>query len=187
MNIGFGITGSFCTHDKALEVLKKLVDSGNNVIPIVTDIVYSTDTRFGKASDLIKNLESITGNKVVNSVVTAEPLGPKNLIDILAIVPCTSNTLSKLAHAITDNAVTMTAKAIMRNNKPVVIALATNDGLGLSLPNIATLMNSKNIYFVPFKQDNYEKKPKSLMANWDLTEKTILEAIKGNQLQPVLN
>lgn len=164
MNIGFGLTGSFCTHDKAIAVLKKLVEAGHNVTPIVTDIVFNTDTRFGKACDLIKSLEEITGNKVVNSVVTAEPLGPNNLIDILVIVPCTSNTLSKLANAITDNAVTMTAKAIMRNNKPVVIALATNDGLGLSMPNKVTLMNSKNIYFVPFRQDNFEKKPKFLMA-----------------------
>lgn len=139
MNIGFGVTGSFCTHDKSIEVLKELVGKGHNVIPIVTDMVYKTDTRFGKASDFIKSLEDITGNKVINSVVKAEPLGPNNLIDILVIVPCTSNTLAKLAHAITDNAVTMTAKAIMRNNKQVVIALATNDGLGLSLPNIATL------------------------------------------------
>ncbi len=187
MNIGFGITGSFCTHDKALEVLKQLVSNGNNVIPIVTDIVFNTDTRFGKARELIKELEILTGNEVVNSIVKAEPLGPKNLIDVLIIAPCTSNTMSKLANAITDNAVTMTAKAIMRNNKPVILAIATNDGLGLSLPNIATLINSKNIYFVPFKQDNFEVKPKSLMALWDLTEQTMLEALKGNQLQPILN
>lgn len=186
MNIGFGLTGSFCTHSYAIEVLKGLVDRGHNVIPIVTDMVYNTDTRFGKANCLIAELERLTGNTVVNSVVTAEPLGPNNMIDVFAIVPCTSNTLSKLANAITDNAVTMTAKAIMRNNKPVVVAIATNDGLGLSMPNLATLMNSKNIYFVPFHQDNFEKKPKSLMAKWELTERTIEEAVKGNQIQPVL-
>lgn len=186
MNIGFGVTGSFCTHDKALMVLENLVKCGHNVIPIVTDIVYSTDTRFGKASDFINKLEKISNNKVIYSIVSAEPLGPNNLIDIMVIVPCTGNTLSKLANAITDNAVTMTAKALLRNNKSVVIALSTNDGLGLNLFNIATLLNSKNIFFVPFKQDNPEKKPKSLMANWEQVEQTLILAHKKEQIQPVL-
>lgn len=185
MNIGFGITGSFCTHDKALIAVKKLVDNGHNVIPIITDIVNKTDTRFGFSEKFLKELKSITKNKIINNIVDAEPLGPKNMIDILVIAPCTGNTLAKLANAITDNAVTMTAKALMRNNKPVVIGVASNDGLGLNLHNIATLMNSKNIYFVPFKQDDPKNKPKSLMVMWDKIEDTLKEALNKNQIQPL--
>jgi len=187
MNIGFAITGSFCTHKSALNVLKNLVDKGYNVIPICSNCVMNTDTRFGKAEDFVNSVQEITGKKIISTVVDAEPLGPNNAIDILVIVPCTGNTMAKLANAITDNAVTMTAKAHMRNNKPVVIGVSTNDGLGLSLNNIATLMNSKNIYFIPFKQDAPDKKPKSLVANWDRTEETILKAMEGKQAQPVLD
>ena len=186
MNIGFGITGSFCTHDKALIAVKQLVDDGHNVIPIITDIVGKTDTRFGSAEKFLKELKKITNNEIINNIIDAEPLGPKNMIDALVIVPCTGNTLAKLANAITDNAVTMTAKSLMRNNRPIVIGIASNDGLGLNLNNIATLMNSKNIYFVPFKQDDPVNKPKSLMVCWDKIKETLKEAINKNQIQPVL-
>ena len=186
MNIGFGITGSFCTHEKALNVLSDLVDKKHNVIPIVTDSVFSTDTRFGKHEDFIKKLEKITGNRVVSDIVGAEPLGANGIIEAMLIIPCTGNTLSKMANGITDTAVTMAAKSLMRNNKPVIIGVSTNDGLGLNLKNIAELINSKNIYFIPFRQDNYEKKPKSLVALWDKTGETLEFALKKEQIQPIL-
>ncbi len=185
MNIGFGITGSFCTHDKALKAVENLIKKGHNVLPIVSSSVFSTDTRFGKAKDFLKKLEEITKNKIISSVVEAEPIGPKNLIDILVIAPCTGNTLAKLANGITDSAVTMTAKAHTRNNKPVVIAVSTNDALGMSLKNIATLLNTKNYYFVPMKQDNPEQKPKSMVAEFDKIEETIMLAIENKQIQPL--
>lgn len=185
MNIGFGITGSFCTHNKALQEVSNLVKRGHNVIPIVSNSVLTTDTRFGKADDFLKKLEDITKNKIISTIVDAEPIGPKNLIDILVIVPCTGNTLSKLANGITDGAVTMTAKAHVRNNKPIVIAVSTNDALGFSLKNIATLMNTKNYYFVPMKQDNPEQKPKSMVALFDKLEDTILLAEQNKQIQPL--
>lgn len=185
-NIGFGITGSFCTHAKIIESVKALKEKGYNIYPIITNKVKTTDTRFGKAKDFALALESITGNKVIDSIVSAEPLGPKGVIDALIVAPCTGNTLSKLANAITDNAVTMTAKALMRNNKPLIIGISTNDALGLNAKNIAQLLNCKGVYFVPFMQDDYKNKPKSLVANFDLIEETLQEAEKGNQIQPLL-
>ena len=186
MNIGFGITGSFCTHDKILQIISNLAGKGYNIIPIVTEKVYKTSTRFGNNKIFIKKLEEITKNKVIHTIVSAEPLGPKNLIDILVISPCTGNTLSKLANAQTNNAVTMTAKSLMRNNKPVVIGVSTNDALGLNLQNIAKLLNTKGIFFIPMHQDDPIKKPKSLIANWDKTENTILKALEGQQIEPIL-
>ena len=185
MNVGFGITGSYCTHNLILKSLKELVDKGYNVYPIITKNVEKYDTRFGNSHDFITKLKEITKNEVITNIVEAEPFGPKNLIDVLVIAPCTGNTLAKLANAITDNAVTMVAKSIMRNNKPVVIGVSTNDGLGLTMCNIAKLLNNKNFYFVPFKQDDPQNKPKSLIADWTLIEETICEALKGNQIQPV--
>lgn len=185
MNIGFAVTGSFCTHAEILKQIKNLVDKGHNILPIVTTSVYTTSTRFGSSQDFIKNLVDITKNKVVYDLVGAEPIGPKNLIDILVVAPCTGNTLAKLANAVTDNAVTMTAKSLMRNNKPIVIAVSSNDALGLNMKNLATLLNSKNIYFVPMHQDNPQKKPKSLIAIWGDIEETILNAVKDEQIQPL--
>ena len=186
MNIGFGITGSFCTHKKILEELEELVKKGYNIVPIVTTEVYKTTTRFGSASNFIKNIEKITNNKVINNIVAAEPLGPKKLIDVLVIAPCTGNTLSKLANAQTDNAVTMTAKSLMRNNKPVIIGISTNDALGLNMYNIAKLINTKGIFFIPMHQDDPINKPKSLIANWEKLEETLLNALKNTQIQPLL-
>lgn len=185
MNIGFGITGSFCTHEQILKPLQNLVDKGHNVVPIITESVLKTNTRFGNAKEFLNKLEDITKNKVVSTIVDAEPLGPKKIIDMLVIAPCTGNTLSKLAHAITDSAVTMTAKALMRNNKQIIIALASNDALGFNLHNIATLLNSKNIYFVPFKQDDPINKPKSLIADFSKIEDTILLSVQNKQIQPL--
>ena len=185
-NIGFGICGSFCTHAKILDALRTLKDKGYNIIPIITESVKTTDTRFGKASDFIKEVEKISCNEVIDSIVKAEPIGPNNLIDILVVAPCTGNTLSKLANAITDNALTMVAKSHLRNNKPVVIGISTNDALGQNVVNLAKLINAKNFYFVPFGQDDYVKKPKSLISNWELISKTIEEASLGKQLQPMI-
>ena len=185
MNIGLGITGSFCTHNRALVTAKKLVEAGHNVFPIVTDVVVKTDTRFGKANDFLQKLKEITKNEVVHTITQAEPLGPKGIIDVIVIAPCTGNTLSKLANAITDNAVTMTAKSLMRNNKPVVVAVATNDGLGLNFENIAKLTNTKNVYLVPLHQDDPTNKPKSLIADWEKVESTINFAMEGKQIQPL--
>ena len=186
MNIGFGITASYCTHKQILETLKQLVDNGNNVYAIVTDNVFKYDTRFGNAQDFLNRIKEITKNEVITNIIQAEPLGPKNLIDILVVAPCTGNTLSKLANAHSDNAVTMTAKSLMRNNKPVVIGVSTNDGLGLNMCNIAKLINTKNFYFVPFKQDDPQNKPKSLIADWTKVSQTIDEALKNKQIQPIL-
>ena len=185
-NIGFGITGSFCTHEKTLESIKELVDKGYNVIPIITNSVKSTNTRFGDAEKFIENLENLTGNKVVDNIVDAEPIGPKGLVDVMVVSPCTGNTLSKLANGITDNAVTMVCKSHVRNNKPVVVGISSNDALGLNAFNLATLLNSKNYYFIPFGQDNPSGKPKSLIADWKQTESTILKALNGEQIQPIL-
>ena len=186
LTIGFGITGSFCTHDLILNEIKNLVEKGYKIIPILTDKVLITSTRFGTAQDFILKIENLTGNKVVSTIVEAEPIGPKNLIDILVVAPTTGNTLAKLANAITDNAVTMVFKAHVRNNKPVVIGISSNDALGLNLKNIATLLNTKNIYFVPFAQDDPMKKPKSLIADYSKIEETIEGALKGEQIQPLL-
>lgn len=186
MNIGFAITGSFCTHNQILSEIQKLKNNNNNVIPIITESVKNIDTRFGKASDFINSLIEITGNNPVSTLVEAEPMGPKNMIDVLVIAPCTGNTLSKLANGISDNAVTMCFKAHIRNNKPVVIGISSNDALGLNLKNIAILLQTKNIYFVPFEQDNPQNKPKSLISDYSQIKHTIDEAMQGRQIQPIL-
>ncbi len=186
MNIGLAITGSFCTYSQILEQIKFLVEKGNNVIPIVSNEVFSIDTRFGNANEFINKLEEITKNKVVHTIVEAEPLGPKNAIDVLAIAPCTGNTLAKLANGLSDDAVTMSSKAHMRNYKPLVIGLSTNDALGLNLQNIAKLMNAKNVFFIPFRQDAPNTKPKSMIADFSLLYDTILSAIENKQIQPII-
>jgi len=152
-NIGFALTGSFCTLASVIPRMEDLVKLGANVMPIMSEIVYNTDTRFGKAGDFINIIEKICGTKIVYLIPEVEPIGPKNLLDLLIIAPCTGNTLSKLANGVNDTSVTMAAKSHLRNNKPVVIGVSTNDGLGTSAKNIGMLLNSKNIYFVPFRQD----------------------------------
>jgi len=152
----------------------------------MSENAQKTDTRFGKAQDFIKELEQITGNPLINSIDTAEPIGPKALLDILVIAPCTGNTLGKLANGITDTCVTMAAKAHLRNGRPVVIAVSTNDGLGANAKNIGLLLNTKNIYFVPFGQDDPQKKCNSEVAHMDMIIPTIENALQGKQIQPVL-
>lgn len=185
-NIGFAITGSFCTFDKIKIEMKKLVNTGANVIPIFSFNTQQLDSRFGNAKDFMKEIETIAGNKAICTIPQAEPIGPKNLIDLLVIAPCTGNTLAKLANGITDTPVLMAAKAHMRNNRPVVISISTNDALSNSLKNIGVLMNMKNIYFVPFGQDDPVKKPKSLVADMTKIQETLLAALDGKQVQPIV-
>lgn len=184
--LGFAITGSFCTHDTILKEIQILINKGYTIYPIVSETSAQTDTRFGSAQALLRNLENITGNKPLTTIVQVEPTGPQNLFDVIVVAPCTGNTLAKLANGVNDTAVTMAVKAHVRNNKPVVIGISTNDALGLNFKNIAKLLAAKNFYFVPFGQDNFNQKPKSLVADWTKLEETILEAQQNQQIQPIL-
>ncbi|MDP5273495.1 dipicolinate synthase subunit B [Chengkuizengella axinellae] len=184
--VGFALSGSHCTVEEVLPEIQRFVDEGASVIPIVSATLKSTDTRFGNAKDWLKKLKEITGNDIISTIVEAEPLGPSKKLDVLVIAPCTGNTTSKLANAMTDSPVIMAAKAQLRNLRPVVLAISTNDGLGLNASNIAKLYNAKNIYFVPYGQDNPEQKPNSLVANMDLVVETCAAAIEGKQIQPMI-
>ena len=184
--IGYAMCGSFCTLEKALDELELLCLSGYEVMPIMSEICYATDTRFGKARDRIKRAEELCGNAVIHTVFDAEPIGPKALLDALVIAPCTGNTLAKLAAGVTDSSVTMAAKAHLRNHRPLVIALATNDALSANLKNIGKLMEKKNVYFVPLGQDDPKKKPDSMIADFSLIGDTLAEAMEGRQIQPIL-
>ncbi len=185
-NIGIAICGSFCTFDKIFIELQNIVDAGANVFVIMSVASQTIDTRFGKAKDIKNKIETIIGKKIMYKIEEAEVLGPKNMLDLLAIAPCTGNTLAKLANGITDGPVLMAAKGHLRNNKPLVIAVSTNDALGLNMKNIGTLMSAKNIYFVPFGQDNYTTKPNSMIADNSLLIKTIEESLSGIQTQPLI-
>lgn len=187
ITLGFAFCGSFCTIKQSLAALRELSATGIKIKPIMSEIVYNTDTRFGKANDLIEEVESLCKEKVIHSIAAAEPIGPKNLLDIIVVSPCTGNTLTKIALGITDTPVTMAVKAHLRNNKPVILAIATNDALGATAKNIGLLHNTKNIYFVPYKQDDPHSKNNSLISDFSLLPATIKEALKGNQLQPVIN
>ncbi len=180
------MTGSYCTYDQVFPQIERLVQEKAEVYTIFSDRSQVTDTRFGKADDFLKKAEAITGRVPITTIVEAEKIGPNNLLDVVIVAPCTGNSLAKLANAITDSPVLMAAKCQLRNNKPVVLAMATNDALGNNLKNIGLLLNSKNLYFVPFGQDNYQKKPFSMVAHFDLMLPTIEEALSGKQLQPII-
>lgn len=184
--LGFAVTGSFCTLKKTLDIMRKVKAEGYDIFPIVSEIVYSTDTRFGESSYFINEIENICDRKVIKSVKESEPIGPKGLLDILVVLPCTGNTLAKTANGITDSSVTMAIKAHLRNDRPVLIGVSTNDGLGNSAKNIGKLMNMKNIFLIPFRQDDYENKPNSLVADFDLTIPALECAIEKKQIQPLL-
>lgn len=184
--IGFAVCGSFCTHAKAMEALEQIKARFARVVPIVSEVVADTDTRFGRAHDLMREMERICDCRVIDSVKGAEPIGPQKLLDLLIICPCTGNTLGKLAAGVTDTSVTMAAKAHLRNCRPLLIAPSTNDGLAASAASIGALLPRKYIYFVPFGQDDFEKKPTSLVADFAQVADAASAALKGYQLQPIL-
>ncbi|WP_317367306.1 dipicolinate synthase subunit B [uncultured Tyzzerella sp.] len=186
VNIGYALTGSFCTFEQTIEQIKRLVELKANVYPVFSFNSQQIDTRFGKAEDFMEEVEKITGNKIIKTIAQAEPLGPKNFLDVFIIAPCTGNTIAKMNNGICDTPVLMASKAHIRNNKPVIIAISTNDALGANMENIAGMINKKNIYFVPFGQDDYIKKPKSIVAHFDKIPETIYNALRGQQLQPIL-
>lgn len=186
VKIGFALTGSSCNFEAVFPEIEKLVEGGADIYPIISPAVDTFDTRFGTAEKWKNKLVEITGKELIKTIVDAEPVGPKLNLDVLVVAPCTGNTTAKLANAITDTSVTMAVKAHLRNNRPVVLAIATNDGLGANAKNIGLLLNMKNIYFVPFCQDDAMKKPKSLIAKFDQIQPTIEDALFGRQIQPIL-
>jgi dipicolinate synthase subunit B len=185
-HIGFGLTGSHCTYDVVVPQVQELVDAGAKVTAFVTYSVKNTVTRFGDGRDWIKKVEEITGNEVVDSIVKAEPYGPKTPLDCMVIAPLTGNSISKFANAMTDSPVLMAAKATMRNSNPIVLGISTNDALGLNGANLMKLISAKHIYFIPFGQDNPEKKPTSLVSRMEALKATIEAALDGKQFQPVI-
>jgi dipicolinate synthase subunit B len=186
VKVGFAVTGSYCTFEKIIPEISRLVSEGADVLPIMSYNTVNYDTRFGEAKNFVEKVKLITGKEVICTMTDAEPVGPMNLTDIMVIAPCTGNTMAKLANAITDTPVLMAVKAHLRNGKPVVIGISTNDGLGMNAKNLGMLMNTKNMYFIPFRQDQPISKPNSLVAKMELIIPTIIEALKGKQIQPVL-
>ena len=187
LRVGVAMCGSFCTFDTALAAFEALAAGEKyELTPILSENAYGTDSRFGDAADFIARMEKICGRKALHSIPQVEPIGPKSLLDVLIVAPCTGNTLAKLANGVTDTAVTMAAKAHLRGGKPLLLAVSTNDGLSGSAQNIAALLQRKNVYFVPFRQDDPEKKPFSLVADFSLLEPAMHAALEGRQLQPIL-
>lgn len=185
MTIGYAMCGSFCTFADSIQTLRELA-ARYDIIPILSETAYSTDTRFGRAEDFIEEIRSITGREIIHTIPGAEPIGPKRLLDALIVAPCTGNTLGKLNHGITDTSVTMAVKATLRNECPVILCIATNDALAASYANIGGLSAKKNIYFVPYRQDDPVKKSTSIIADFTKIEDTLTAALEGRQLQPVL-
>lgn len=184
--LGFGITGSHCTYEAVYPQIKSLLDEGADIIPVVSHTVKNTTTRFGAAGEWVEKIEKLTGNTVIDSIVAAEPLGPKLPLDCMIIAPLTGNSMSKFANALTDSPVLMAAKATLRTHRPVVLGISTNDALGLNGVNLMRLMATKDIYFIPFGQDAPEKKPNSMVARMDSLLETVLAALEGKQFQPVV-
>lgn len=185
LRVGFAMCGSYCTYESVFRELERLIPEFD-IFPILSENASSTDSRFGTAAAHRARLETLTGRSVIDSIAKAEPIGPRKLLDVLVIAPCTGNTLAKLAHGITDSAVTMAAKAHLRNGRPVVVAVSTNDGLSGSAANIGTLLARRGYYFVPFTQDDPERKPASLVADFSRIADTVRAAMEGRQIQPVL-
>lgn len=186
INVGFALTGSFCTFSKALEQMKYFLSLGANVIPIMSYNACSTDTRFGKGADFVTEIEKLTGNKVIATLEDAEPVGPKNMTDLMIILPCTGNTLAKLALGIYDTPVTLAVKSHLRNQKNVVIGVSSNDSLSASAKNIGALLNLKHYYFIPMRQDDPVKKPFSVVCDFDKAYDTALWALRGEQIEPII-
>ncbi len=185
-HIGYGITGSFCTFAQSRKAVTRLKEMGAQITPIFSYNTQNTDTRFGSAKDFVNGICEITENEGIRTITEAEPIGPNSYLDIMVIAPCTGNTAAKLCAGIADTPVLMAAKAHMRNAKPLVIAISTNDALGMNFKTIGQLLNMKHIYFVPFGQDNHKSKPNSMVAHLDLLPETIELALKGKQIQPII-
>lgn len=185
LKIGYAICGSFCTFRRSIDAMKRLKEEGADIYPIMSQNAYSLDTRFGSASDFVREIEEIAGKSIICTIPQAEPIGPKKLLDVLVISPCTGNTLAKLACGVTDTAVALAAKAHLRNARPLVIGVSTNDALAAAAKNIGALMNNKNIYFIPMSQDDPEKKPNSMVVHFDKTADAIKCALNHTQIQPV--
>ena len=183
--LGYAFCGSFCTHRRALAELRNLREANNEVLPIMSETVWTTDTRFGKASDLRETVETLCGRPIVHTIVEAEPIGPSGGLDALIVCPCTGNTLAKIAGGITDTAVCMAAKAHLRSDRPLILALASNDALSSNLKNIAALLSRKHVYFVPMRQDDPVSKPHSLVADFSLLPETLRAALDGRQYRPL--
>ncbi len=186
LQVGYAVCGSFCTLKKSLEQMEKL-SKKVDITPIISPIVQTTDSRFGKAADFVSDIRLISGREPILTVAQAEPIGPKALLDIVIVAPCTGNTLAKLALGVTDTSVTMAAKAHLRNGRPLLLAPATNDALSTSAKNIGILMNTRNVYFVPMAQDDPTGKPTSMIADFDRLEESMYAALDGKQLQPILS
>lgn len=184
--VGFALTGSHCTITKIEKQLFRLKDEGAEIYPIFSTSVNTTPTRFGTAENWVKMFNQVSSQPVITSIAEAEPIGPQGILDVMVVAPCSGNTLAKLANGITDTAVLMAVKAHLRNQKPVVLAISTNDGLGINARNIGTLLITKNIFMVPFGQDSPNTKANSLVANMDLIVETMKVALDGKQLQPLL-
>ena len=185
MNIGFAVCGSFCTYHEIFPAMEALAEK-HTVIPIFSDVSYTTDSRFGSHKDHIDRAEQICGREILHTIPQVEPIGPKGLLDALVIAPCTGNTLAKLAHSIADGPVTMAAKSHLRNGRPLIIAVSTNDALAGAAENIGRLLGRKYYYFVPFGQDNPEKKPTSMVADFTKIPDTLALALEGRQIQPII-
>ena len=185
MRVGVALCGSYCTYAKVLDTVEELCGR-YDVTAIMSENASVTDSRFGKAEDFKKRLTECTGHAIIDAIPQAEPIGPKKLFDVLLVMPCTGNTAAKLAAGIADNSVTLAVKAHLRNERPVVIAISTNDGLGANAKNIGELMARKHIYFVPFGQDDPVQKPCSLVAHFEMASAAIESAAEGKQLQPIL-
>ena len=184
--VGFALCGSFCTHARAVEALEQVKARFARVVPIVSETVAATDTRFGAAADFRARLEALCGRPIIHTIEEAEPIGPKKLLDVLVIAPCTGNTLAKLAAGIADGPVTLAAKAHLRNERPIVLAVSTNDGLAGNAASLGALLNRRGYYFVPFGQDSAIKKPRSLVADFPQLPAALSAALQGQQLQPML-
>ena len=186
IRVGFAFCGSFCTYDQVMPALERAKARYGDVTPIISEKSAETDSRFGPAHEFIREMERICDKRVIDTIPKAEPIGPKKLLDVLVIAPCTGSTLSRLANGMSDTSVTMAAKAMWRNGRPVVVAVSTNDGLAGSAKNLAALLDKKHVFFVPYRQDDPVGKPTSLVADFTLSNDTVDAALQGRQLQPLL-
>ena len=185
MHVGYALCGSFCTLSRSMKVMEALVADGHSLLPIMSECAYTTDTRFGTAADIRARIEKICSREIIHTVKDAEPLGPMVKLDMLVVAPCTGNTLAKLSHGIADGAVTMACKAHLRADRPLLLALASNDALSGNLENLARLIKRRSVYFVPMEQDDVVSKPHSLVADFERIPEAISSASEGIQIRPL--